>query len=354
MTAPPATDVADAAVADGLARPALVLRSSQFRRGREGAWKELEGLLARVERSGLAALSVDELQRLPLLYRSTMSALSVARAIALDRHLLLYLENLGLRAFLVVYGPRESLLDQARDFFVRGFPAAVRACRLHVLLSFLALAVGTAAGFMLVTADEQLYFGMFVPAGLGDDRGPNSTRAQLLDHELFAPWPGFTSSFVTFANMLFRHNALVGIFTFGLGIAAGVPTLLMLVYQGTILGAFLALHANRDLLVDCLGWLSIHGVTELLALILCGAGGLVIGQHILFPGRYSRVDSLAVHGRGAAQLAVGAVFLLFVAGLLEGGLRQLVGNTTGRFAIAGVTATLWLSYFVFAGRGHRP
>lgn len=343
----------DAARDDGAARPALHLRSSEFRRGRELAWRDLEDLLARVERSGLAALSVEELQRLPLLHRSAMSALSVARAIALDRHLLLYLENLGLRSFLVVYGPRESLLEQVREFFARGFPATVRACRLHVLISFLALAVGTATSFMLVTADEQLYFGYFVQGDLGAGRGPDSTRDDLLAHELFAPWPGFTSSFVTFANFLFRHNALVGIFTFGLGIAAGVPTLIMLVYQGMVLGAFVALHANRGLLIDCVGWLSIHGVTELLALILCGAGGLVIGQHILFPDRYSRADSLAVHGRTAAQLAVGAVVLLFAAGILEGGLRQLVASTPGRFAIAAVTAAVWWSYFVFAGRGRR-
>lgn len=347
MTAPSA---AGGIANDGAAHPALVLRSSEFRRGREQAWRDLEELLARVERSGLASLPVEDLQRLPLLHRSAMSALSVARAIALDRHLLLYLENLGLRSFLVVYGPRESLLAQVRDFFVRGFPAAVRACRIHVLIATLALAIGTAVGFMLVTADEQLYFGTFVPADLAADRGPDSTREHLLNDELFGPWPGFTSSFVTFANMLFRHNALVGIFTFGLGIAAGVPTLIMLVYQGMILGAFVALHANRGLLVECLGWLSIHGVTELLALILCGAGGLVIGQHMLFPDRYSRVDSLASHGRGAAQLAVGAVCLLFVAGILEGGLRQLVGNTAGRFAIAAATAAVWSSYFVFAGR----
>lgn len=351
MTAPPAPD---AVAADGTTHPTLVLRSSEFRRGREQAWQELEGLLARVERSGLAALSVEELQRLPLLHRSAMSALSVARAIALDRHLLLYLENLGLRSFLVVYGPRESLISQVRDFFVRGFPAAVRASRIHVLLAALALGIGAAAGFILVTADEQLYFGMLLPSELLGDRGPGSTREHLLNDELFGPPQGFVTSFVAFANFLFRHNALIGILTFALGIAAGVPTVIMMVYQGLGIGAFVALHANRDLLVPCLGWLSIHGVTELLALVLCGAGGLVIGQHMLFPHRHSRLDSLAAHGREAAQLAVGAVCLLFVAGIIEGGLRQLVGNTAGRFAIAAATAALWTGYFVFSGRGRRP
>jgi len=51
-------------------------------------------------------LSLDELQRLPILYRAALSSLSVARTIVLDRNLLLYLETLSTRAFLAVYGPR--------------------------------------------------------------------------------------------------------------------------------------------------------------------------------------------------------------------------------------------------------
>jgi uncharacterized membrane protein SpoIIM required for sporulation len=331
-------------------RPSLVLRSTEFRRGREEGWRDLESLLAKAERSGLGALSTEELQRLPLLHRSAMSALSVARAIALDRRLLLYLENLGLRSFLVVYGPRQGMLDGCRDFFMRQFPAAVRAAGIHILIAFFSIVIGTAAGFMLTKGDES-WLAAIVPAELGGGRGITSTREQLLHDEIFAPWPGFTRSFITFANFLFQRNTLIGIMTFGLGIAAGVPTLMLLTYQGLIFGAFIALHANRDLLTDFLGWVSIHGVTEFGAIILCGAGGFVIAQHILFPDRYSRVDSLAVHGRSAAQLAVGAVFLFFIAALIEGGLRQLVNNTAGRFAIAALTGIVWFSYFVFAGRG---
>jgi uncharacterized membrane protein SpoIIM required for sporulation len=298
-------------------------------------------------------LSTEELQRLPLLHRSTLSALSVARAIALDRHLLLYLENLGLRAFLVVYGPRQGMREGCREFFARGFPAAVRAAGVHILIAFVAIIVGVAAGFVLTLADDSM-LATIIPAGLAGGRGPESTREQLLNEEIFAPWPGFTRSFIIFANFLFRHNALIGIMTFGLGIAAGVPTLILLVYQGLVFGAFIGLHYNRGLLADFLGRVSIHDVTEFGAIILCGAGGLVIAQNILFPGRHSRIDSLAIHGRSAAQFAVGAVFMFFIAGLIEGGLRQLVADTAARFSIGALTGAAWLAYFLGAGRRERP
>ena len=333
-------------------KPQLVLKSSEFRKGRENGWRELEALVGRVERRGVRSLSLDELQRLPILYRAALSSLSVARTIALDRNLLLYLESLALRAFLAVYGPRASPLAGLRAFFGHELPAAVRSARWHILIAALALFVGTAAGFMLTVQDEA-WFSSLAPSGLAGGRGPSSTRADLYNKEIFAPWPGAVESFGIFANVLFSHNTLVGIMTFGLGMAAGIPTMLLSVYQGLPLGAFIALHYNRELTVDFLGWLAIHGITELGALILFAAGGLVIAEKILFPGRYSRIENLAMHGRLAAQMAVGAVLMLFVAAILEGGFRQLVQSTPLRFAIGFGIGALWLLYFCYAGRETR-
>ena len=326
-------------------RPALVLRSAEFRKAREASWRELDDLVTRVEKRGISAVSAADLQRMPLLYRTVLSSLSVARSIALDRNLLRYLDSLALRAYITVYGPRSGILSSFGQFLGRGFPAAVRTAGWHILISFLAILVGVVAGYMLVLTDEAWFVG-FVPDSLAGGRGPSSTAKELHDGELFAPWPGFVDSFIVFANSLFRHNATVGILAFGLGIFAGVPTLLLMVYQGLIMGAFLALHANRGLLVDCLGWLSIHGVTEIGAIVLCAAGGLMIAQNMLFPGRHARIESLALHGRKAAGIAAGAVLMLFIAGLIEGGFRQLIDNTMARFAFAAVTAVLWFAYFM--------
>jgi uncharacterized membrane protein SpoIIM required for sporulation len=328
---------------------ALVLKSSEFRKGREEGWRELEGLVRRAERRGVRSLSLDELQQLPILYRAALSSLSVARTIALDRNLLLYLENLALRAYLVVYGPRVSPGEGLRTFFVYDLPAAVRAARWHILIATVALLAGIAAGFILTVQDEA-WFSSFMPADLAGGRGPASTAADLRDKELFAPWPGAVEAFGVFANVLFSHNTMIGLMSFGLGLAAGIPTLMLTVYQGLSLGAFVALHYDRGLLVDCLGWLSIHGTTELGALILLSAGGLVIADKILFPGRYSRLENLALHGRQAAQMGVGGVLMLFVAGILEGGFRQLVQSTPLRFAIGWGLAALWILYFSRTGR----
>jgi uncharacterized membrane protein SpoIIM required for sporulation len=327
----------------------LTLKSAQFRKSREEGWRELEALVARAEKRGVASLAADDLERLPLLYRAALSSLSVARSIALDRNLLTYLESLSLRAYLIVYGPRVRQGRAVIRYFTHDLPQAVRHARWHFLVALVALLCGIAAGFLLVQADED-WFGAFVSPALAADRGPDSTAEELRRDEIFAPWPGLVDAFGLMANFLFSHNTMVGILIFGLGIAAGVPSLLLLLYQGAMMGAFIALHADRGLLVDFLGWLSVHGVTELTAILLFGAAGLLLAERVLFPARAPRIESLAAEGQTAAKIAIGAAVMLFVAGILEGGIRQLVQPTAWRFAIGGATAVLWLAYFTLAGR----
>ena len=327
----------------------LTLRSAEFRKGREEAWRLLDEIIGRVENGGISVLSAEESQQLPLLYQAAVSSLSVARAIVLDRNLLLYLENLTLRAYLVVYGPRSGVLRCLSGFFRRDFPRAVRKMGLHLLVVSIAMLAGVVAGYLLVR-DDISRFSMLIPEAVAQNRGPGSSTSELRD-VLFAPWPGFIHTFIVFANFLFQNNTMVGIFSFGLGFMLGIPTIALIAYNGLILGAFIALHAAHGLTIAFIGWVSIHGVTEILAILLCGAAGLVVAEKILFPGSLPRLESLATHGREAASVAAGAVSLFFAAAIIEGGFRQLINNTPGRYAFALVSAALWFYYFFVAGRG---
>lgn len=326
----------------------LTLRSAEFRKGREQSWKQLADMVNRIEKHGIDTLSAAEVEQLPLLYRAVMSSLSVARNIVLDRHLLLYLENLSLRAYLAVYGPRTGVWHSLKGFFTKGFPEAVREIRWHLLVAFIAMAVGVLAGYLLVLRDPA-YFDLILPGDLASGRGPYSSAAEL-KAVLFRDWPGFQDTFVAFANFLFQHNTIVGLMCFGLGFALGIPTIILLIYNGMIIGAFIQIHARHDLTVPFMGWLLIHGVTEILAILLCAASGLMVAQKILFPGQLTRKESLARYGRTAAAIAAGAVALFFCAAILEGFFRQMVNNTPGRYAIALLTGAFWLYYFAVVGK----
>lgn len=324
------------------------LKSFHFRREREATWRALEDLVGRAEKRGVKTLSSTELVRLPSLYFATLSSLSVARSISLDRNVVEYLESLASRSFFLVYGSRTHLWEAIIDFFAWRLPAAVRRLKGPLAIAVLAFLAGVLAGYVLTAANADWYYS-FIDEDLAGGRTPTASTDYLRDG-LFDDTPGDANALSFFATFLFTHNAKIGMMCFALGFAFGLPTIILLVQNGLMMGAFFALYASRGLGIELGGWIFIHGITELLAIILCGAAGLALGGALAFPGAHSRLANLASTGRVAAQVVIGAVALLLIAGLLEGLGRQLITDTSLRYAIAATTAVGWSLYFGFAGR----
>ncbi|QUD86193.1 stage II sporulation protein M [Phenylobacterium montanum] len=329
----------------------LRLKSSRFRAEREADWKRLENLLNRAEGGAARVLSDEDLIAIPVLYRSALSSLSVARATSLDQSVVDYLESLCARAYFFVYGSRARLIERIGRFFAHDWPAAAKACWRETLASAALTAGGVAVGMSLCFADSD-WFRAFVPDDLAAGRGPAASaqalRATLFlnphDQHQIQPWLS------TLATFLFTHNAHVALMAFAFGFALCLPSALLMAYQGCMLGAFLAVFITHGLGVEAGGWLVIHGVTEISAIILAGAAGMRIGSTLAFPGERGRLEAVAAAGRTAATLMGGVLVMLFCAGLLEGIGRQLIQTTWIRYTIAAATGVMWLTYLY----GPRP
>lgn len=330
-----------------LSAPEVVLKSSRFRREREEAWRELDALVAKLEGGGVRDLTAGELARLPSLYRNAASSLAVARAISLDQGLLEYLEALVARAYIAIYGNRRRAGEAIAEFFRSRFPQAVRGHLAFLAAAMLFLGLGLLAGWRLTLADPERYYS-FVHESMTQGRTPSSSTEELRRPLYSAEIP---ASFLgVFASFLFTHNAKVGILCFALGFAAGVPVIFLLFGNGLSLGAMAALYQSRGLGADFWAWVLPHGVTELAAVCLCAAAGMVLGTSLVFPGPHTRLHNLALRGRGAAPLVVGAVAMLLAAGLIEGIFRQVVHDPAVRWTVAAASLAVWLAYFGLAGR----
>jgi uncharacterized membrane protein SpoIIM required for sporulation len=325
----------------------LDLKSSQFRKEREKSWRELERILRAVEDRGFLSLSAVDLHRLPVLYRGTVSSLSVARAISLDRNLLEYLEALVSRAYLCLYSNKRFTREVLVEFFTRRFPGAVCLFWKPVAAAAGLLALGFLCGFVLTLEDMERY-PSFIPEMMAQGRNPASSTESL--REVLYDSKHRKDGLTLFASFLFTNNAKVGILCFSLGFAAGLLTALLLLYNGLALGAMTALYHSRGLGGEFLAWVMGHGVTELGAVALCGGAGLALGGALLFPGRRRRLDSLAHCGRNVASLVIGAVVMFLAAALLEGYFRNLVHSVEVRWSVAAASLGLWVSYFLVIGR----
>ncbi|MDX8356343.1 stage II sporulation protein M [Sphingopyxis terrae] len=324
--------------------------TSRFRAEREADWIAFDTLLGRLETRGAKALSSDELLQLPILYRATLSSLSIARATMLDKALLDHLEGLAMRGYFLIYGVRETRLSRLRRFFLYDWPAAVRAVWKETLIIALIITLGALTSWSLVAHNPEWYYN-FVPEEMAGGRDPRAT-VEFLRSTLGHGKAGGEDqgALHLFATSLFTHNSRVSIMSFALGFAFGVPTMMLEYYQGIGLGAMLAVFSAKGLGVDFGGWLFIHGTTELFAAALSGAAGLRIGSAVVFPGARSRLQAAAEAGRTAGKVMVGVILMLLAAGLLEGFGRQLITDTVMRYAIGSLMLAFWLAYFYIPRR----
>lgn len=329
---------------------AMPANATRFRAVHQADWERLDALVTRIEKRSVRALADDDLLALPQLYRAALSSLSLARATSLDRALVGYLEHLCTRAYFQLYGPPTSPWRAVRHFFRRGWPEAVQGLWRETLAAFVLIAAGAIAGYLSVRADASWFYAI-MPESLAGGRDPTASAAQLRD-TLYAKRRDMLA---TFAAALFTNNAQVAIFSFALGFAFALPTALLLAWNGLMLGALQAVFVGKGLGVGFVGWIAIHGTTELFAIALAGGAGFRIGTAIAFPGQLSRMDAAVAAGRQGAAVMAGAVVMLAVAGLLEGIGRQTVVGDGARYAIGAAMLVGWLLYFYLPrGSGDAP
>ncbi|MEH6758522.1 MAG: stage II sporulation protein M [Parasphingorhabdus sp.] len=322
------------------------LKSDRFRLEREADWIRLEDIVTKMEKGKAKRLSDEDVLALPTLYRTLLSSLSIARESSLDAGLIDYLEGLALRSYFLVYGTQTSLGRWLKEFFGGGWSRAIRDIKMDIWIALSVMIAGTLIGYLLVAGDSDWFYAL-VPGNFSDVRVPGASEAALRG-TLFGA--DKQNGLGVFAAFLFSNNAQVAILAFALGFAFAIPSILLLIHNMALMGAMLWVFAQRGLTVEFVGWLSIHGTTELFAILLAGAAGIHVGRSIAFPGDKSHLTAASDAGKRAALVMAGVVIMLICAGLLEGFARQLINDTGIRYLVGASMLIFWLVYFFVFGR----
>jgi uncharacterized membrane protein SpoIIM required for sporulation len=153
---------------------------------------------------------------------------------------------------------------------------------------------------------------------------------------------------------IMTNNITVSFFAFIYGLTGGIFTVLLLVFNGVLLGAVGTACWLGDMSLPLWSFVAPHGVLELPAIFIAGGAGLRLAQGLLFPGLLSRQDSLAKAGGEGVRLLMGTVPILVVAGLIEGFISPSALGWQWKFALAGSVAVIFFSYLFFCARGGAP
>lgn len=311
--------------------------------------KRFEELVVRCERLRPGGLGFDELRELARLYRAHAVALSRARERGDDPEAVRMLNALCVRAYthLVPVSPTGADEEPRSGRLLRAVAATWR----PQLLAWLMLAVGVLLGIALSDRDPRAVHSL-IPAGLGYSAerlerlvaSPEARTAFLERQETPA------GRNLVFGSMLFANNTRVGLLSFATGLLAGVPTVLLQVYNGLVLGGFVWIFYQDPWPVAFLAWIMPHGVPEFTAICLCAAAGLVLGGAVLLPGRRSRGHALR-QAIDPALLLVGTSIPFFVlAALIESFVRESALGSSPRLGVAAVMIGLVLGLLLAAQR----
>ena len=148
------------------------------------------------------------------------------------------------------------------------------------------------------------------------------------------------------SSHIMTNNITVTFMVFAGGILAGLPTILMLFWNGMSVGIISTACAQHGMALDLWSFVAAHGALELPSIFIAGGAGLRIASGLLFPGMLSRKKALAQAGGEAVRLLAGTIPMLFVAGILEAFLSPTSAPRTVKFAVSAMLFTglcFWLS-----------
>lgn len=281
-------------------------------------WAELEKLLDHLEADPDAKMSLQQLQLFHQLYERTAAGLAKITTFSSEPETRRYLENLVSRA----YGEIHETRDRQRKFYPVEWALQTlpRTFRRHVGAFYLTVAitiVGCLFGGGAIALDPEAKPVLMPFPGLMQD------PAKRVQEEEKSNGDRLQGVKTTFSAELMTHNIKVAIFTLALGMSWGFGTILMLFYNGVILGAVAVDYIRAGETKFLLGWLMPHGVIEIPAILIAGQAGLMLAMALI--GRGSRLTlpaRLRAISPDVVTLMFGVALLLVWAGFVEAFLSQ--------------------------------
>lgn len=327
----------------------MILNLQQFIHSERPNWNELESLLHSIEEDPDLRLSLGQTKRLHYLYDRAAADLLRISTFASSPEILHYLEALVARAYGEIHETREP---RRRFLFLNWvFEQFPRTFRRHLAAFWCSLALtlfGTLFGAGMLYIDHDAKETLLPFSHL---QGKPSERVAEEEQNKGRQLEGRKAGF---AGFLMTHNIRVSLFTLALGMTYGIGTVVMLFYNGVILGA-----VSMDYIMDgqvrfLIGWLLPHGSIEIPSVIIAGQAGFILaGALIGSRKRMSLRDRLTAVREDLVTLIGGFSMLLVWAGIIEAFFSQYhepVLPYGVKIGFGMLQLALLYAYLAFSGR----
>ncbi len=297
----------------------MIVNLEKFIAEERPRWERLEVILRRLGDDPWRELSLDEARELERLYQRVCADLARLATFSAEPEVRRHLENLVARGYAEIHGGRTGgRRFRAREWFARTLPQTFRRRIGAFWLAGALMMAGVVFGGAALALDPEAKAVIMPFDHLTGDPSDRVAREENPDSS-----ERLDGRKTTFAGELMTHNTRVTLTAMALGMTWGVGTLVLMFYNGVILGAVGVDYVLAGEIPFLLGWLLPHGVIEIPAMLVGGQAGFVLAGALL--GRGQR-KNLAARLREATPdvvtLCFGAALMLIWAGVIEAFLSQ--------------------------------
>lgn len=307
------------------------MKEELFIKKNTDTWKELEVLSSKIIKRGIKALSSQEVKRFLYLFRKSSHHLAYARTHYPKSSVVLYLNSLIGKCHSHVYAVKRISPSELFSYIAYGFPKLLKDFKWYILTSFGFFAFGAILSLVLVLINPD-NASLFIPQNYVDGIKSGAGGGGEWNYPLMSSY-------------IMVNNISVSLRAFVFGITLGLGTIYVLFFNGAMLGSLTGIVYLYGKPLNFWSLILPHGIIELTAIFISGAAGLIIAKHLLLPGEHSRFHSLIKGSKKAVSLVVGIIFMLIIAGIIEGFFTPLNISEELKLTFAIITAILLIVYF---------
>ncbi|MBS1537533.1 MAG: stage II sporulation protein M [Bacteroidetes bacterium] len=308
------------------------MREAAFVKQNKEKWQLFETLLA--QKGGT---NPDHLADL---FVQLTDDLSFARTFYPDSKTTKYLNTIAAATHQQIYRNKKEKRSRIISFWQYELPMLFRQSHKLLLLSLCIFVLSALIGMVSAANDDT-----FVRLILGDHY-VNETIENIKNGNPLAVY-GQTNEFDMFFRIVF-NNIRVSFIEFVGGVLFSFGTIASLFYNGVMVGAFQYFFIAEGLFWQSFLVIWIHGTLEISAIVIAGCAGLTVGNSILFPGTYSRLQSFTRGAKQGLKIVIGLIPFFVVAGFLESFVTRHTNMPIVLSAgIILISFAIILGYFVF-------
>lgn len=307
------------------------MREAAFVKQNIEKWQEFEALLKQPNK-----IDADKLASI---FIQLTDDLSFSRTQYPKSKTTIYLNNLASDVHIEVYKNKKEDQHRFITFWKYELPLLFKSVHKPLFYSFVIFILGASIGALSVAHDDT-----FVRLIMGDSY-VNMTLDNISKDDPMGVYKSMDQGTMFFAITF--NNIRVSFMAFALGIFLSIGSGVLLFRNGVMLGAFQYFFYQKGLFLSSFLTIWIHGTLEISAIVIAGAGGIVMGNSLLFPGTYSRLVSFKRGAKKGIKIIVGLIPIFIVAGFLESFITRLTEmHWSIKVGIIGFSAAFIIYYFI--------